>query len=221
MKLYYKDRAGAGKQLAKQLEKYKNTNVVVLALSEGAALVAAQVAMHIHANMLLYLVRGIYLPGEHEALAGLSSTGTFSYNRMFSAGQLEEMTHEYMSYIEQERLARRHELNVLLGHDGEIKPDFLRHHVVILVADGLSSGLSLDVAADYLKTIAVKKLVVATPLASVSAVDHMHLVSDEIACLAVAENFMDTNHYYEDNTIPSVDDVLKIMRNISINWERK
>ncbi len=206
--------------LAPYLEKYHSDHVVVVALSEGASIVGAQIAMEIHANMLLYLVKGIYLPGESDALAGISSAGNFSYNKMFSAGQLEEMSTEYRTHIEQQRITSRHELNILIGQEGEINPDLLRRRTVILVSDGLANGFSLDVAAEYFKTIAIKRLVIVTPLASVSAVDRMHLIGDEIACLAVTDNYMNTNHYYDDNTIPSVDDVIKIMRNISVNWKR-
>jgi putative phosphoribosyl transferase len=217
--MYFKNRADAGKKLAVSLEKYQKENSVVVALSPGASVIGAQVAMNLHANLLLYLIKSIYLPGEIEAIAGLSSTDTFLYNNMFNAGQLEELADEYRGYIEQERINKRHELHVLLGHDGEIDGDLLRRRTVILVADGLPSGFSIDIAAQYLKTIAIHKLVIATPLASVSAVDRMHLVADEIACLAVTDNYMDTNHYYEDNTIPSVPDILKMMRNIAINWK--
>jgi putative phosphoribosyl transferase len=216
--LYFKSRADAGKKLVPYLEKYRNEHAVVVALSQGASVIGAQVAMNIHANLLLYLIKHIYLPGEIESIAGITSTDTFMYNNMFNAGQLEELATEYRSFIDQERMNSRHELNVLLGHDGEIDANLLRHRSVILVADGLSSGFSIDIAAMYLKTIAIKKLIIATPLASVSAVDRMHLVADEIACLAVTDNYMDTNHYYDDNTIPEVPDVLKIMKNIAINW---
>lgn len=218
--MYFKSRAQAGKKLASHLNEYKNTDVVVIALSEGASILAAQIAMHIHSNLLLYLIKDIVLPGENEALAGLSSTDTFVYNSSFSAGQLEDMTSEFRQYIDQERLKKRHELNILLGHEGEIDKDMLRHRVVILVSDGLSTGSSLNVAGEYLKTVAIKKLVVATPLASVAAVDRMHLIADEIVCLSVTDNYMFTDHYYDDNTIPDIDEVLKMMRNISINWER-
>lgn len=217
--LYFKSRADAGKKLVPYLEKYRSENSVVVALNQGASVIGAQVAMAIHANLLMYLIKHIYLPGEIESIAGISSTDTFMYNNMFSAGQLEELAAEYRSFIEQERINNRHELNILLGHDGAIDAKLLRHRTVILVADGLSSGFSIDIAAMFLKTIAIKKLVIATPLASVSAVDRMHLVADEIACLAVTDNIMETNHYYDDNTVPDVEGVLKIMRNIAINWK--
>lgn len=217
--LYYKNRADAGKKLIPYLEKYRNENTVVVALSPGASIVGAQVAMALHANLLIYLIKHIYLPGETDSIAGISSTDTFLYNNMFNAGQLEELATEYRNHIDQERMNSRHEMNILLGHDGEIKPDLLRHKIVILITDGLSNGFSIDIAAEYLKRIAIQKLVIATPIASVPAVDRMHLVADEIACLAVTDNYIDTNHYYDDNMIPEVPDVLKMMKNIAINWK--
>lgn len=217
--MYFKSRAEAGRLLAKRLEKYKAQNIVVVALDEGSAIVAAQVAMKLHANMLLYLVKNIYLPGETQALAGLSSTGTYTTNDYFSAGQLEDLSTEYHNYIDQRRMEANHELHKLLGRDGEINKNLLRHRVVLVVSDGLNSGFSFQACAQFLKTVAVKKVVAVTPLASVPAIDKLHLLSDEICCLSVTPNYIDTNHYYDDNTLPKMDQVLKVMRNITLSWE--
>lgn len=219
--MYFRNRADAGRQLAAKLDRYKDQNISVIALSEGAVIVGAQVAMRLHGNLLLLMTENIYLPGEPDAIASLSSSGTFTYNNMFSTGQLEELTSEYHQYIEEKRREKMHELNTLVGRDGEIKPEFLRHHTVILVSDGLPSGFSLDVAAAFLKMIAIKRLIIASPNASVTAVDKMHLVGDEICCLNVIPNYMDVNHYYDDNTVPPVEDLFKMMKNISLNWEKE
>jgi len=218
--MYFKNRAEAGRLLVKSLDKYRNQDAVVVALSEGGAIVGAQIAMELHTNMFLYLIRNIYLPGEPDAVAGMSSAGTFAYNDLLSAGELEEMNAEFHNYIDQERMHARHELNVLLAHDGAIDKKMLRHRTVILVSDGLSSGFSLHMASEFLKTVAIKRLVVATPLACVAAVDGMHLLADEISCLNVPANFFPVNHYYEDNTVPDIEGIVKIMRNISLNWKR-
>ncbi len=218
--MYFRNRAEAGRQIATQLEKYKAQNLVVVALDEGSSIVAAQIAMKLHANLVLYLIKNIYLPGENQAIGGMSSTGTYSLNDFFSAGELEEMTTEYHGYIDQRRMEANHELHMLLGRDGELDKRLLRHRVVIVVADGLSSGFSLQICADFLKTVAIKKMVAVTPIASVQAVDRMHLIADELCCLGVTPNFMGVDHYYDDNIIPDMDGVLKIMRNIALNWER-
>jgi predicted phosphoribosyltransferase len=112
------------------------------------------------------------------------------------------------------------DLHVILGRDGEIDKALLRHRVVIVVSDGLASGFSMQICADFLKTVAIKKIIAATPFASVQAVDKMHLLADEICCLNVPGNYMGTSHYYDDNTVPDMKGVLKIMRNITLNWER-
>ncbi len=217
--MYFKNRAEAGRQIAKRLEKYKSQNIVIIALDQGSAIVAAQLAMKLHGNMFLYLVKDIFLPGENHAIAALSSTGTYSMNDYYSSGELEELTIEYHNFIDQRKMELNHELHVLLGRDGEIDKSLLRHRVVIVVSDGLSSGFSMKLCADFLKTINIKKLVAATPLASVQAVDTLHLLADEMCCLSVAANYMNTNHYYDDNTIPNTEGILKIMRNITLNWE--
>lgn len=218
--MYFRNRAEAGRLLAKKLSKYKGQQITVMALSPGAAIIGAQIAMRLHAGISLLLTEGIYLPGENDALGGLSSEGTFTYNNMYSAGEIEEMAMEFNNYIEQQKMEKRHRLNILLSHEGEIHKDSLRHHVVVVVSDGLPNGFSLDVAEDYLNTIAIKKLVIACPIASASAVDRMHLIGDEIFCLSVADNYLETNHYYDDNTIPDIPGTLKIMRNIALNWSK-
>lgn len=218
--MYFRNRAEAGRKLARNLENYQGTQVVVLALSPGAVIVGAQIAMKLHANLLLLLTENIYLPGEPDPIAALSSGGTFTLNAMFSPGQIEEYISEYHNFIEEKRIEKMHQLNRLMGEGGEIKRDYLRNHTVIVVSDGLSSGFSLDIAAAYLKPVALDRLVVATPLASVPAVDRMHLFADEICCLSVKPNYINTNHYYDDNTIPEMDRLFELMRNITVNWER-
>lgn len=219
--MYFENRAEAGRKLAAKLEKYKSQHIAVVALGPGASIVAAQVAMKLHANLFMYLIKDIVLPGELEAFAGLGSGDVFTYNQVMTPSELEELTAEYHSYIEQMRLERMHELHMLLGDGGEIDKDLLRHRTVILVADGLSNGFSLDVAAAYLKTVAITKLVIATPVASIPAVDRMHLIGDEICCLSVRDNYLGADHYYDENYIPDIPGILKMMRNIAINWDRR
>lgn len=218
--MYFKSRAEAGRLLAAKLEQYREANTSVVALSPGAVIIGAQIAMRLHSNLMLLMTENIILPGENDPLAVISSNNTFTYNNKFSTGELEEMRAEYLSVIESQRLEKLHELHALLGHGGEIHRELLNHHTVILVSDGLNSGLSLDLASDYLKPVQVQKLIIATPIASVPAVDRMHLVGDEIVCLSVLDNYIETNHYYDDNTIPPMEDLIKVITTTSVHWDR-
>jgi len=216
--MYFKNRNQAGQQLADKLKDYRYENTAVVALSDGGVVVAAEIAKALHCVLTMLLMEEIKLPGEHDAVAVVNQDGGFTYNKMFSAGQIEGFTAEYHTYLEQEKEQKFHAINRLLGDGGLIRQDLLYGHNVILVSDGLQNGLSLDAAADFLKPIKIEKLVIATPLASVTAVDRMHLMADEIVCLSTVENLMDTAHYYEDNKMPSHEDLIKTIETIVLNW---
>ena len=74
-------------------------------------------------------------------------------------------------------------------------------------------------ASEYLKPIKIKKLVMAVPFASVSAVDLMHVMADEINCLNVLEDIISINHYYDDNRLPPHEKVVQIIEDIILNWK--
>ncbi len=216
--MYFKSRAEAGRKLSKKLNHLDRENLAVVALSRGAVIVGAQIAIKHHANLSLLLTQNITLPGESDAIAGITADDTFTYNHKFSAGELEEFNTDYHSVIEQQRREGFHNLNMLLGQDGEIPKERLRHHTVILVSDGLVNGFSLEVAYDYLKRISMKKLIIVTPFATVQSIDKMHLIGDEIHCLDVIDNFISIDHYYDENTIPPTKDLFRVVNNISLAW---
>jgi predicted phosphoribosyltransferase len=216
--MYFKDRNQAGQQLAAKLTDYRYENTAVVALSDGGVIIGAEIAKALHCVLTMLLTEEIKLPGEHNAVAVVNQDGGFTYNNMFSAGQIEGFAAEYRTYIEQEKQRKFHAINRLLGDGGLIRKDLLYGRNVILVSDGLASGLSLDAAADFLKPIKIEKLIIVTPLATVQAVDRMHLMADEIVCLSVIENMMNTGHYYEDNTMPSHEALIKTIETIVLNW---
>jgi predicted phosphoribosyltransferase len=217
--MYFQDRQQAATQLASLIvPKYRFENCAIVALNDGGVVIGAYLAAQLHCVLMMLLTNPINLPGETTPVGSIDQGGTFTYNGMYSAGQLEEFAGEYHNTIEQQKLDKLHEMNRLLGSSGIIEPDLLRYRNVILVSDGLSSGLSLDSAAAFLKPYKLESLIIATPLASVSAVDRMHLLGDDIYCLSVVENYIDTNHYYQDNTMPSHQDTIQTIQNIILNW---
>lgn len=218
--MYFKNRAEAAGKLAQMVvPKYRYENCAVVALSDGAVVIASNLAAQLHCVLMMLLTEPIRLPGEPSPVGSIDQSGGFTYNGLFSTGQLEDFEAEYRNLIEQQKLEQLHKMNSLLGSGGIIEPNLLRYHNVILVSDGLSSGLSLDAAAAYLKPYKLEKLMVVTPVASVNAVDRMHLLADEIYCLSVVENFVDVNHYYEDNTLPSHETIISTIKDIVLKWQ--
>lgn len=218
--MYFRSRTDAGRQLAAKLvPKYRYENCAVVALSDGGVMVAAEIAKRLHCVLTMLLTEEVRLPGEKDPLAVVDQEGGFTYNNMFSAGQLEAFTGEFHSFIEQEKRLKFHSINQLLGSGGLIRRDLLYGHNVILVSDGLKNALSLDAAAAFLKPIRIERLIIATPMASVPAVDRMHLMADEIVCLSVLENYMNTNHYYDSNKLPSHEKIIKTIETVVLNWK--
>jgi predicted phosphoribosyltransferase len=217
--MYFESRAQAGQMLAAELvDRYRYDDCVVIALSDGAVQVGEQIATELHCLLTMLLVEDITVPGEGMSFGGVSQNGGFTYNGMFSAGEIEEYTSEFHGYLEEQKREAFQRINRLLGDGGLIDQAMLRDRVIILVADGLDSGASLDVAVDFLKPIRIKRLIVATPVATIPAVDKLHTAADELHVLDVKENFMGINHYYEQNDIPSHEDTIAKINEIVLNW---
>jgi putative phosphoribosyl transferase len=218
--MYFASRVAAGKMLADQIaKKHSGEGYAVISLSDGSVMVGAQIALKLHALLCMLLVEPIELPREGVPIGGISEDGSFAYNGLYSPGEIEELVGEYRSYIEEEKETKLSQMHRLLGAGGLIRKDLLKNKIIILVSDGLSSGFSLDVAAEFLKTVHYHKLIVATPLASVPAVDRMHILGDEIYCLTVIQDYITTDHYYDTRDVPSHDMIIKTIEEIMAGWK--
>lgn len=218
--MYFENREQAGQLLAAELvDRYRYEDCTVVALSDGAVVVGEQIAKVLHCLLTMLLVKDIEIPGEGISFGSVSQNGGFTYNNMFSAGEIEEYNSEYHGYLEEQKREVFQSINRLLGDGGFIDEGMLRDRVVILVADGFGNGLSLDAALDFLKPIRIKRLVIATPVSTVQAVDKMHIAADELHILDVKENFLGVNHYFNNNDIPSHEETIAKINQIVLNWK--
>lgn len=217
--MYFKSRAEAGQKLAEQIvPKYQGKPCAVVGLSDGGIMVGAQIAMQLECVLSLLLTEAIELPRE-GAVAGIAQGGAFTYNNAYSPGEIEEFVSEYYHLIEQEKMQKMQDMERLAGRGLLIRKSLLRNKNIILVSDGLSNGFSLDIAMEFLKPIATERLIIATPLASVKAVDRMHVLADEIFCLSVVADYLATDHYYDTQDVPSHEMVIKTIEKVVSHWQ--
>lgn len=217
---YFPSRVAAGDLIADMLEtKYRYEDTAVLALSDGAVMVGASIAKRLHCSINMLLLSGIRLPQELDDIASINNFGGVTYNDKLSAGELEELKGEYYNYIEQQKLQKLFEMNELVGANGVLNPQMLMNRNIIIVSDGLLNGFSMFAASDFLKPYKVKRLIMVTPFASVTAVDQMHILADEIVCLNVLEDIISIDHYYDDSFIPSHDLIVKTLQDIILQWQ--
>lgn len=217
--MYFESRVEAGQRLAAELfERYRYENCAVVALSDGGVVVGEQIASALHSILTMLLVENIEVPGEATSFGGVSQRGDFTYNSEFSTGEIEEYTTEFHGYLEEQKRQAFQRINRLLGDGGLIDHDMLRDHTIILVSDGFGDSAVIDVALDFLKPIRIARLVIAAPIASTTAVDKLHVAADELHILDVKENYLDTNHYYTQNDVPSHEQTVEKINKIVLNW---
>lgn len=218
--MYLASRVQAGRMLASQLlEKYRYENCAVVALDDGGVVVGAQIASQLHCVLTLLMSAEIKLPQEPTAIAGITASGSLSYNHSLSDGEISEMAGENFNYIEQQKLLQMHDMNRLVGQGGTISKELLRAHNVIVVTDGAKTGFTIDLAYEFLKPISMEKLIFAVPISSVEAVDRMHVLADDLYCLDVIPEYRDTDHYYEKKDVPDHATVLETIEHIILNWK--
>jgi putative phosphoribosyl transferase len=217
--MYFASRVQAGRMLANRIvPQYRYENCIVLALNDGGAMVGVQIAAALHCAMELLITEEIDLPNEPDALGGIAEDGSFSFNPFYSPGVIDEFVSEYFQFIEAEKMEKLQKMHRQIGETITLKKSLLKGHNVILVSDGLKSGFALDIAAAFLKPIAIEKMIVATPLASVKAVDRMHVIADELYILSVIDEYISTEHYYDKEDIPDHDTVVNTVQRIIMNW---
>lgn len=217
--MYFENRSQAGQMLAGVLyEQYRYENCAIIALSDGGVLVGEQIAAQLHCVLTMLVTEDIEIPGENLTFGAVSQVGNFTYNSEFSAGEIDEYTSEFHGYLDDQKREAFNRINRLIGDNGLIDRELLKNRVVILVSDGLNNGALVSVAIDFLKPIHINKLVIAAPVATVPVVDLLHVAADELHILDVKENFMGTDHYYNDNTLPSHEETVAKINQIVLNW---
>lgn len=216
--MYFESRGQAGRMLADKLAEYRYENCAVVALSVGGVVVAEQIASQLHCVMMLLVSKDIDVPGEGVAFGSVAQTGAFTYNSSLSKGEIEGYNSEFHGYLDEQKREAFQEFNRLLGTHGTIDIDMLRGHVIIIVEDGLDDSLRIDATFDFFKPVRTQRLIVAAPVASVSAVDKVHVLADELHILDVRENYINTDHYYEQNTLPAPQETMNKISEIITNW---
>ena len=194
--MLFRDRADAGRRLAERLHHYAGRpDVVVLALPRGGVPVAAEVAHSLGAQLDVFIVRKLGLPGNEElAMGAIASGGSRVLNRsLLERLHVPPQTVDAVASREQRELERRER-----AYRGTTPPPFLRGKTVILVDDGLATGATMRAAAAALRAQDPARVVVAVPVAAASSCEEFSDVVDEVVCVETPEPFLAVGQWYED-----------------------
>ncbi len=218
--MYFESRHQAGAILAEELEQaYRYENSAVLALSLGGVLVGEIIAQRLHCPLSLLIAEAIDVPGENLNIGSVSQTGHFSYNDNLSRFEVNEYRNEFYGYFEERKRQAFQRINRMIGDGGLCERELLNGRNVILVSDGFDDEMMLSAVIDFLKPVKVERLIAASPVASILAVNRLHATVDELHILDVKKNYINTNHYYDDNNIPTQTEIIERINQNILKWQ--
>src|SRR6266516_5014027 len=209
MERAFPNRTEAGCLLVEKLAKYAGRDdVIVLGLPRGGVPVAFEVAQRLGAQLDVFIVRKLGVPGFEELAAGaIASGGVRVLNEdVMRAIPYADAAIEAVTAKETAELQRREQIY----REGRAAPE-LRDRIVILVDDGLATGATMRAAVKALRQQGAAKIVVAVPVAPPDTCEGLAQEADEAICLSTPPFFQAVGQYYEDFSQTNDDDVRELL----------
>jgi putative phosphoribosyl transferase len=204
----YRDRVDAGERLADRLARFRHRAVVVLALPRGGVVVAEPIASRLGAPIDVFVVRKIGAPGNPEYGLGAVVEGgeiLLDDERVRTLG----LTPESLQG-EIDRQIQEVELRVQ-RYRGDRPAPSVEGKTVIVVDDGLATGVTARAAARALRLRRPNRIVLAVGVGAPDAVDALSREVDELVCPCVPASFFAVGEWFQD--FAEVDDrtVLQVL----------
>ena len=212
----FRDRAHAGRLLAKKLSKYANhKDVLILGLPRGGVPVGFEVANALNAPLDVFLVRKLGVPGEEELAMGAIAVGGVRVLNEEVIGQtgISAQVIEAVSAREQDELRRRE-----LAYRGHAPPPQVSGKTIILVDDGMATGSTMRAAIVALLQKCLSKLVIAVPTTPPSSGDELRTIADEVVAVMMPEPFYAVGQWYATFSQTSDEEVRQLLE---LSWHRQ
>jgi putative phosphoribosyl transferase len=192
----FADRHEAGIELASRLAQYRGSDpLVVVALPRGGVPVAFEVARILEAPLDVFVVRKLGMPADPEFAIGAIASGGIRVlsEDVIRAQQIPRAAIEALAQRELAELARR-EHDYRQGRP--LTP--LGGKTVILVDDGLATGLSMRAAVEAVRVYHPDRVIVAVPVGAPAACEELAAVTDDTICARMPDSFSAVGRWYRD-----------------------
>lgn len=206
----FKNRIDAGIKLGFALLESNIEDPVILGIPRGGVIVAAEVAKILKAPLDIAIARKIGAPFDREyAIGAINSLGNVILNET-SIREL-GISNEYIEKSVKEEIEEiKRRLSVYRGERDMID---IKDKSVIIVDDGLATGLTMLSVVKGVKTNNPKKTIVAVPVASYEAVKRLEKEAEVIA-LYIPEYFYAVGQFYEDFRQVTDEEVISALNSI-------
>ncbi len=209
----FRDRHDAGRQLAERLGEYAGRDdVIVLGIPRGGVIVGAEIARLLDLPIDVVVASKIGAPGNPEyAIGAVDSDGRVTANPEagYEVSELENLARDV-----RDRVARR----IDLYRQGKVPPE-LRDQTVIVVDDGIATGLTALAALRYVRSHGAAHVILAVPVIAASTVPEVSLFADELVAIEQPEVFYAVGQFYRHFTQTSDDEVLDVLSELGFEDE--
>jgi len=206
--MVFADRRDAGRRLGAALTSFAEESPIVFGLARGGVPVGAEVAAALGAPLEVLVVRKLGAPRQPELAVGAiaeDGTAVVDVGMARRVGMSQEKLDRAVAR-ETSEVQRR----VERYRSGRPRLD-ARDRTVIVVDDGLATGLTDLVAVRFLRGCGAYRVVVAVPVGSRQAVALLEQEADEVACLSTPDELQSVGQWYRDFSPTSDEEVLEAL----------
>lgn len=210
MRVRYDDRHQAGQVLARELGEFvDDPTVVVVALPRGGVPVAFEVARALNAPLEVLAVHKLGAPFNPEfAIGAVAEDGTAVVDEEHArACGLSATDLDYRIKREAASLAARSQ-----AFRDDMPPLALRGATVLLVDDGVATGLTNLAAIRSVRRHDPIKIVLAIPVAAAGSLPRLAAEADQVICARIPEELISVGSWYRDFSQVTDDQVRKLFQ---------
>jgi putative phosphoribosyl transferase len=204
----FDDRRQAGAELSRQLRHFRGKHAVVLALPRGGVPVGYEVARQLDADLDVFVVRKLGMPGHREYAIGAIASGGVQFldHDVLRVYGVPEAAVEAVAREERVELERRERE---YRQDSPLIP--LKGRIVILVDDGLATGSTMKAAVEAVRKHEPARVIVAVPVGAPSTCRELTALADEVVCARTPEPFSAVGLWYDDFSQTTDDEVRELL----------
>lgn len=199
----FRDRRHAGRMLAEEISARQAdlSDAVVLGIPRGGVIVAQEIARHLSLPLDVVIASKIGAPTNPEyAVGAVDSDGEVTLNPHAGYSVAEV---EHMAPAAREKIARRLEM-----YRGGREGVSLGGRTVVVVDDGIATGLTARAAIAYLRRQGVARIVLAVPVIAADSARELRDQVDELVVVEEPEVFYAVGQFYRHFDQTSDDEVL-------------
>lgn len=194
--LPFESRDVAGRMLAGYLQIGRpQEDPLVMAVQRGGIPVALEVARALDAELDLIMVRKLGVPGQAGLTMGAVASGGIGLRNLPLIREAEIGDAEYrrIRMLEMVELQQRE-----LFYRSSRPAPRMEGRSVILVDDGVCSGITMRTAIRSARRLDPWEIVVCVPVASAQGLEAVTQDADKVICLAVPDPFLSVGLCYRD-----------------------